>query len=91
MLLGQLQLTQLTPTLRLANVFGQHGYGRVSGIQTDYRAVAESLNRLKVMLHDEKPQIYIPFRMGCGLGGGNWDEYSRLVEAYFPSAIVCKI
>jgi len=28
--------------------------------------------------------------MGCGLGGGNWDEYRAVIEKHFPNAIIVR-
>jgi O-acetyl-ADP-ribose deacetylase (regulator of RNase III) len=90
LLLGQCQLIQITPVLTLANIFGQHEYGRFNGVNTNYRAVTEAFQHLKASITPET-QVYVPFNMGCGLAGGNWDEYQKRIEEIFPNAIVCKL
>lgn len=94
LLLGQCQLVPLTETLWLANIFGQHGYGPWV-LQTNYRAVRESFERLKKYLDEghgpSDKQVYVPYKMGCGLAGGDWAQYSPIIEESFPNAIVCRL
>jgi hypothetical protein len=32
--------------------------------------------------------LYAPFRMGCGLGGGDWLEYEAILERNLPDLII---
>lgn len=58
----------------IANIFGQDGYGR-DRCYTDYKALSAAFRYLS----DTKGwTIRIPYKMGCGLGGGNW---SLVLEA----------
>jgi len=34
--------------------------------------------------------IYIPFGIGCGLGGGDWEEVVKLLEEDATNAVICK-
>lgn len=75
--------------VRIGHVFGQH----TPGPHTEMMAVRMSLATAAICLHEWQPHetpIYAPYHMGCGLGGGNWDEYlPALVEA-FPDIIIVR-
>lgn len=94
LLLGQCQLIPITETLWLANIFGQHEYGTWT-IQTNYRAVRESFENLKKYLDEghgpTDKSVFVPYKMGCGLAGGDWAKYSPIIEEFFPNATVCKL
>lgn len=68
----------------IANLFGQDGFGR-DRQYTDYDALRKALSKVCLMA---KPlpahtltTVRIPYKMGCGLGGGDWDIVIRLVIA----------
>lgn len=88
--LGEFLILEAEPDIHIANIFGQSLYvPSHSLIATNYNAVDMALRILK----DEKIMgqypIYVPYLMGCNLGGGDWHIYSYLIEKYFPNAIVC--
>jgi hypothetical protein len=35
--------------------------------------------------------VYIPYNMGCGLGGGDWEIVSGIIEETLPDAIIVKL
>lgn len=45
--------------------------------------------RLEIVAQSKLP-LYMPFKMGCGLGGGDWGVYSAIINRYFPDAIICQ-
>lgn len=77
------------PIIRIAHVFGQG----VPGPNTNLVAVAKALPALAEFLHDTHPglPLYAPYQMGCGLGGGNWEAYSALIEKHLPHTILVKL
>lgn len=88
-LLGHILLIQVNQHLAVANAFGQLDYGR--GIQyTDYGALDSSLGKLSRIL-EGKRDVYVPFGLGCGLGGGDWAIVSNIVSRHLPTAIVCRL
>lgn len=51
--------------------------------QTDYKAFEKSLNNILTCLNNKKMKnvkIGMPYKIGCGLGGGNWNHIKKLVE-----------
>lgn len=95
--LGDIQKIEVEPgLLYIVNLFGQRKYGRETGVvYTNYDAVARGLSATwKFSLElaaPYRPQIYIPFGMGCGLGGGNWDVIYELIKQCTPTAVICKL
>jgi O-acetyl-ADP-ribose deacetylase (regulator of RNase III) len=91
--MGHVQYVQIDPGLLVANCFAQryYGYAPGGGIQkhTSYGALAMCLEELA---HPGIQQpVYIPFGIGCGLGGGDWTKVSALIEMLCPKVIICKL
>jgi hypothetical protein len=101
LLLGDSQVVQINDSLFVANVFGQNFYGTKNGPATDYLAVGRAFESLKQIIKDinhwetyhnlPNLPVYVPYKMGCGLGGGNWDTYLEIIIKYFPDVIVCQL
>ncbi len=89
-LLGKCHVVPVSSTLMVANIFGQDEYGN-HAVYTNYRAVREAFNSLKDYHKTLGGNVYVPMDMGCGLAGGCWDDYSKIIEEFIPNAIVCKI
>lgn len=71
----------------IVNLYGQYGFGK--GRHTDYDALESALclffehekkARDKYGKYLENVSYGIPYKMGCGLGGGNWDVVSKILE-----------
>lgn len=62
----------------LVNLFGQEGYGKYVQ-RTDYAAVEKALGSVNKMFRN--CTVRIPYHMGCGLGGGDWNIVLSLVES----------
>ncbi len=87
-LLGRVQVLQATEYLWVVNVFGQLDTGR--GLQTDYSAVSASLVALSERYFGggPHPALNVPYMMGCGLAGGDWDVYSAILDEHWPGVVV---
>jgi O-acetyl-ADP-ribose deacetylase (regulator of RNase III) len=88
---GEIQIVEVGPNLNVCNIAGQNNYGR--GLQTNYEAIKTAFFTLSLINKQKETPlpIYIPFLMGCGLAGGNWETYSKIIEEYIPDAIVCML
>lgn len=91
-LIGECQLVEINEFgLWVANIFGQMDYGNLAGMcYTSYEAVHKAFKKLSESKEIEGLQVYVPFEMGCGLAGGDWEIYSSIIEKYIPTAIVCQ-
>jgi hypothetical protein len=73
----------------ICNLAGQDGYG-TDRKYTDYDALLTALAELHDASISLNLPVYIPYRMGCGLGGGDWEIVSRLIDECCPNAFVVK-
>lgn len=62
----------------IANVFGQFNYGNKEK-HTDYEALKSAFNDLRDYALEHNYSIAIPYKIGCGLGGGDWDIVSEII------------
>ena len=86
--IGVVHVVQVDDKLFVANLYAQNFYGR--GKQhTDYDALRECLKTLRRSF--DLGQIYLPYQIGCGLGGGDWEVVKSIMEKDTPDAIICKI
>lgn len=70
----------------IINLFGQLYYGR-SGIYTNYNALKTAIiEAVKAIQNDMMKEdglqlcIAIPYGMGCGLAGGDWNKVTEILE-----------
>ena len=68
----------------VANLFGQERYGRGKR-QTDYDALRKALHFLanNDFVRKKPMSIGFPCRLGCALGGGEWDIVLGIIEEEF--------
>jgi len=85
--LGDIQVIRVSRQLIVINVFGQTSYGH--GRQTSYDATDRAWYTLGKWYGDQ--EIHIPYLMGCGLGGGNWEIYKTIVEQHHKNVVAVKL
>lgn len=78
-LLGSGILVDINKDLQVANLFGQSSIGR-RGVHTDYGALQDALEGVFMEAEKSGKHIYIPHKMGAGLGGGNWLTIEKMIE-----------
>lgn len=78
-ILGTAQIVPISEKLRIINAFTQFNYGYDGKLYTDYGAIEEVFARLK-LINIKKTPIYIPYKYGSGLGGGNWDLVQKVIH-----------
>ena len=68
----------------IANCYAQDGYGR-TGVQTSYPQLRKSLTILReyALSHGGDEVIAMPYKIGCGLAGGNWPTVLEIIEEVF--------
>jgi O-acetyl-ADP-ribose deacetylase (regulator of RNase III) len=77
--LGNLELVQVTPNIRICNMIAQDNFPTsYRRIAVDYQALETCLQKLAKAL-PEDVLIMMP-RIGCGIGGGNWEEVERIIN-----------
>jgi hypothetical protein len=92
--LGTVQIVRINNDLHIANVFGQEAIKKhFRQVCTDYDAVDSAFKQLKEYVVNNNldiKKVFIPYKMGCGLGGGNWYIYIQTVLQYFPEINVIR-
>lgn len=90
-LLGKCQIcvTGEFPIKFVANLFGEYSFTEsvapFENRHTDYNALKKALLNLKAFCEDEEvTEVGIPYKLGCGLAGGDWDGvvYPMLQELF---------
>lgn len=66
----------------IANLFGQARISRTVK-QTDESALRASLEHLVAYAKLHNLSVALPHNIGCGLGGGNWDEILDIIRDVF--------
>lgn len=67
----------------VANIFGQDGYGRDKQY-TDYDALRKAFAHIVQTFPCDT--IRIPYKMGCGLGGGEWTVVETIINETLVAA-----
>ena len=78
-MLGRTQFVRCGDGVTVINMFSQEGYGRDGGQYTDYEAFRSCLREI----HNAVPAdavIAMPYGIGCGLGGGDWNIIFELIK-----------
>ena len=94
-ILGSWHKFQPKDDLIICNAFGQEYVNR-NGRMTDYDAWHKILKKLemqtrnvnKTLPKEKQWKIHAPYNLGCGLGGGDWDEMYSIIQTYFNDSPV---
>lgn len=92
-LLGDIFTVNVANGLQICSMFGQYAYGYDRARYTDYGALKTAFETLKIQILWQKwedSNIYFPFNFGACRGGGDFSIIRRMIEYYFPKAILCK-
>lgn len=82
-LLGTVQLVDVLPGVKVANCFGQEYFGR-NKRYTDYNALESCFLYLKRYANNNNIKtIAVPYGIGCGLAGGDWNIVRDIIKCVF--------
>lgn len=87
--LGGSLFTEMAPDLYVAGVYGQDGFG-TGQRQTDYDMLRNGLMEVAALARGTCLPVYIPYQIGCGLAGGNWEVVAYIIESVLPEATVVR-
>lgn len=82
-MLGKVDLSESNGKI-IANLFAQDHYLPRGICHTDYNALEQGFNFLKDIT---KEDISMP-KIGCGLGGGDWNKVEELIKKVFDDRTV---
>ena len=77
--LGTFSISESKPIV--ANLYGQFYYYPKGS--TDYKALENALNLLGIyMTQNHLDSLGLPYKIGCGLGGGDWNKVKEIIENF---------
>jgi O-acetyl-ADP-ribose deacetylase (regulator of RNase III) len=88
---GNIQVIPISSTRYIANCFGQRNIGKAV---TDYNALRMCFGLICFFCQKNNIHtIAVPYKMGCGLAGGDWSIVYSIIESYFKDndSITCEI
>jgi len=88
--LGDIIVSEIKPDLLVISAVGQNNYGR-NEQHTDYKALSSCLAKINELSKETGLNVYIPYGIGCGLGGGDWNTVKILINYHLPQALICKL
>lgn len=81
-LLGFAQPVKIDDGRLVCNLFGQLNYGADGKTYTDINALRRCCKRV-AQISSPTDGIAMPYRIGCGLGGGDWGETIDMLAEVF--------
>lgn len=78
-LLGDLQQVPISDKQTVINMFAQQSYGYDGKLYTSYDAFWKCLEGIKTSI-PKGSRIGFPAKIGCGLGGANWEVIFKMIE-----------
>ena len=85
-MLGSVQILYIEdaniPYQCVVNMFAQKFYGYDGRRYTSYDAFWNCLNELKNKI-PKNSTIAFPYKIGCGLGGANWEIIEKMIDVVF--------
>jgi O-acetyl-ADP-ribose deacetylase (regulator of RNase III) len=90
-LLGLCSIIPVNSKTCVINAYTQNYFGNDGRQYTDYDAIRKVFEFINTNI-DISDGIAIPYLYGCGLGGGDWDIVSQIIENSFDDkAVVYKL
>ena len=86
--LGKIQIVRVEPNVFIVNMIAQNGYKSIlNPVPVDYNALEKCLSVLSKHFTTHKSKdiintVHMP-RIGCGLGGGDWNVIEKIIEQAF--------
>lgn len=88
--LGDCQIVQAGDKLYVANLAGQYNFG-TDCQQTVYSALKNAIKEAYNFARSKNLDLYLPYKIGCGLAGGDWKIVVDIIDEVAPECILCKI
>jgi O-acetyl-ADP-ribose deacetylase (regulator of RNase III) len=84
-----------TTSVIVANVFSQHSFDKEFGTKTDLKLIEIAFKDILKKAKSNQMDVYIPYKYGCGLAGGDWNEvvstFMRIEKEFQQEIIVVKL
>lgn len=80
-LLGHVQSIKVGDNKYVLNSFTQEDYGRNPNIKyTEEELLVDNISKVVKIASKKGLKVYIPYKIGCGLGNGNWEYVKSRIE-----------
>lgn len=79
-LFGTIQPIEINDDLTIVNLFTQLNYGNSKKTGIIYTDMAKLTASLRSLLDNPDAYVYVPEYIGCGLAGGDWNEFMRIMQ-----------
>lgn len=80
-LFGSIQIVSINDFFSIANIFSQKFYGNPHKTGQTYTNMKVLTDCLKTLMGKNPDKtVYVPDHIGCGLGGGNWNEFCEIMK-----------
>lgn len=91
-MLGHILITKCKDSHTVIHMFSQYDYGRGNKQYTNYLAFENCLLKISDRINIEE-RIAFPWKIGCGLGGGDWNIIYSMIEEKLNgyNIIYCKL
>lgn len=89
-LLGTFCDVEVDKNIVVVNCLSQLDYGYDGRRYTDYNAMRKVMIEVYEKYFETGKNFYAPYLIGCGLGGGDWDDVSRIMMSICPDIIFCR-
>lgn len=93
-LLGEINYTKVSDDNIVLNLFAQDNIG-TKNRQLCYKSFLECLHKFetqKEFFSDlQNKKLCFPYKIGCGLAGGDWNIVEKLIIKRFPDCLIYKI
>lgn len=82
-LLGNIQLLNINEGQKIVNLFAQNTL-LPNKCNTDYDAFKKGIHNLVCYCKSNNIEsVAFPYKIGCGLGGGDWDKINTIIQEGF--------
>lgn len=78
--LGKVLITEISPNLYVAALYSQYHFGPKGKTYTNYGAFEKCLSELNAFATVQKLTVFLPYKIGCGLGGGDWSKIHSIIQ-----------
>lgn len=90
--LGYTSYIEVEENKIVANICGQDRYGYDGKQYTSYEGLRKGLEDVKLMADALGITVVIPYKIGCGLGGGDWNGVVfPMIEEIFDDYLISHI
>lgn len=81
-LMGHVYMAHNSDGKIIANVFSQLDVGR-NERKTDYKKLKVGLKKVYEYAKENNLSVALPYKIGCGLAGGNWNIVYKIIDSVF--------